>query len=31
VDAESGDMVEINAETKTITKNGINIGEKRIP
>ncbi len=31
VDAENGDMIEINAETKTITKNGINIGEKRMP
>lgn len=31
VDAENGDIIEINAETKTITKNGINIGEKRMP
>lgn len=31
VNAEAWDIIEVNAETKTITKNGLNISEKRVP
>ena len=31
VNAEAGDIIEVNAEAKTITKNGVNISEKRMP
>lgn len=31
VNAEVWDIIEVNAETKTITKNGLNISEKRVP
>ena len=31
VNAEAGDIIEVNAEAKTITKNWVNISEKRIP